>query len=212
MLVNPTASEPRAGIVLIPKRFCIDDAVLHSARSMADKGFTVQVVELARSPVTIDNVTLEQIIEGAQKTRTAARELRRELGPDRNVGAMGAWLGGTLALMTSDEDFDACVAVSPFVRLPVADDVIIRQPLEVAARARCPILAVFGELDAEVPVEDIRAMEGSLNDSPIDDETYTYPGVGHAFFDKEEGNTEYREAAERDLWQRIERFFNQRIA
>jgi dienelactone hydrolase len=31
--------------------------------------------------------------------------------------------------------------------------------------------------------------------------------VGHAFFDKEPGNIEYREPAERDLWQRIDRFF-----
>ena len=73
------------------------------------------------------------------------------------------------------------------------------------------MLAVFGELDSEVPIEDVRALEKALSDSPSDDESYTYPGVGHAFFDNEEGNSEYREAAERDLWTRIDRFFAQRM-
>ena len=60
-------------------------------------------------------------------------------------------------------------------------------------------------------MEDVRALEHALSESPQDDEAYTYPGVGHAFFDNLEGNDEYREAAERDLWMRIDRFFEQRI-
>lgn len=75
------------------------------------------------------------------------------------------------------------------------------------AAASSALLAVFGELDAEVPLEDVRALERVLSDSQREDQTYTYPGVGHAFFDNEQGNREYREAAERDLWQRIEKFF-----
>ncbi|MCZ7608236.1 MAG: dienelactone hydrolase family protein [Planctomycetota bacterium] len=212
MLVNPRTGPIKGGVVLLPKRFVIDKAVLHSAQGIANTGFAVSVPELAKQPRTIDDVTLDDIVNGVRAAKEAARELRRTLNGDKKVGVVGAWLAGTIALLASEEEFDATVVVCPFVRLPVADDVIIRQPLDVIRRARAPILAVFGELDSEVPIEDVRALEKVLSASPSDDESYTYPGVGHAFFDNEEGNTEYREAAERDLWTRIDRFFAQRMA
>jgi carboxymethylenebutenolidase len=211
MLVNPRNGPVKGGVVLLPKRFVIDKAVLHSAQGIANTGFAVSVPELSKQPVTIDNVTVDALVNGVYAAKEAARELRKTLGGKRKVGVVGAWLAGTLALLSSDEEFDASVVVCPFVRLPVADDVIIRQPLDVVKKARAPILAVFGELDSDVPIEDVRALEKSLSESPSDDESYTYPGVGHAFFDNEEGNSEYREAAERDLWTRIDRFFAQRM-
>ncbi|MCG3183517.1 MAG: hypothetical protein ICCCNLDF_01621 [Planctomycetes bacterium] len=212
MLVNPRTGPIKGGVVLLPKRFVIDKAVLHSAQGIANTGFAVSVPEISKRPRTIDDVTLEDIVNGVRAAKEAARELRRTLNGDKKVGVVGAWLAGTIALLASEEEFDATVAVCPFVRLPVADDVKIRQPLDVIRKARAPILAVFGELDSEVPIEDVRALEKALSESPSDDESYTYPGVGHAFFDNEEGNTEYREAAERDLWTRIDRFFAQRMA
>ena len=211
MLVNPRTGPIKGGVVLLPKRFVIDKAVLHAAQGIANTGFAVSVPELSKHSVTIDNVTVDELVNAVYAAKEAARELRKTLGGGKKVGVVGAWLGGTVALLASDEEFDASVVVSPFVRLPVADDVIIRQPLDVVKTARAPILAVFGELDSEVPIEDVRELEKSLSGSPSDDESYTYPGVGHAFFDNEEGNSEYREAAERDLWTRIDRFFAQRM-
>lgn len=211
MLVNPRAGPVKAGVVLVPKRFVADKAVMHSAQGIANTGFAVRVLELTRQPRTIDNVSLDEIVHGVQQVKQAARELRKTMGGGKKVGTVGAWLGGTLALLACDEELDACVVVCPFVKLPVADDVIIRQPLEVVGKSRAPILAVFGELDSEVPIEDVRELERVLSTSPLDDETYTYAGVGHAFFDNEEGNYEYREAGERDLWTRIDRFFAQRM-
>jgi carboxymethylenebutenolidase len=212
MLVNPRNGPIKGGVVLLPKRFVIDKAVLHSAQGIANTGFAVSVPELSKQPRTIDNITLDELVNAVHHARQAARELHKTLGKTKKVGAVGAWLAGTVALLASDADFDAVIVVCPFVRLPVADEVIIRQPLTVVGQSRAPILAVFGELDSEVPIEDVRELERVLSASPEDDETYTYPGVGHAFFDNEEGNYEYREAAERDLWTRIDRFFAQRMA
>jgi len=211
MLVNPRTGPIKGGVVLLPKRFVIDKAVLHIAQGIANTGFAVSVPELSARPLGIDDVSVDDIVNGVQAAKSAARELRRTLKGGKKVGAVGAWLAGTIALLASDEEFDASVVVCPFVRLPVADEAVIRQPLTVVAAARAPILAVFGELDSEVPIEDVRALEAVLSESPEDDEIYTYPGVGHAFFDNEAGNLEYREAAERDLWTRIDRFFAQRM-
>src|SRR5690606_37504692 len=159
MLVNPRTGPIKGGVVLLPKRFVTDKAVLHSAQGIANTGFAVSVPEMSKQPRTIDDVTLEDIVNGVRAAKEAARELRRTLNGDKKVGVVGAWLAGTIALLASEEEFDATVAVCPFVRLPVADDVKIRQPLEVIRKARAPILAVFGELDSEVPIEDVRALE-----------------------------------------------------
>ena len=129
----------------------------------------MSVPELAKHSVDIDNVTLDEIVSGVQLAKEAARDLRKTLGGGKKIGVVGAWLAGTLALLASEEEFDASVVVCPFVRLPVADDVIIRQPLDVMGKARAPILAVFGELDGEVPIEYVRALEKVLSDSPSDD-------------------------------------------
>ncbi len=194
----------------MPKRWCVDKAVLHSAQSLANAGFAVEVLELSGTPLDTEDPSAQDFLAAARKVRQAARTLRAELGGGK-VGAVGAWIGGSVVLLASESDLDACVAVCPFVHLPQADGAVLRHPIEVARNANAAILAVFGELDAEVPLEDVRALEQALSQSPQTDEAYTYPGVGHAFFDNEEGNRDYREPAERDLWLRIDRFFQQRV-
>ncbi len=210
MLVVPKNGEAKAGVILVPKRWVADAAAMHSARALADIGFSCRVLELSRTPRGIDDVTSDEIVAGLVRLGEAEQELRKSLG-GKKVAAIGAWLGGTMVLQAADRGFDACVVVCPFVSLPAADDVIVPQPLDVAAKAKCPVLAVFGELDGDVPLEDVRALEKVLSRTGSNDEAYTYPGVGHAFFDNEPGNREYREPAERDLWLRIDRFFASRI-
>lgn len=206
MRIQPAKSPARAAVILVPKRLMADASALHSARFFAAGGYACEVLELSRSPRRLLDLSSTEILDAAAKVREAARRLKREEGVAR-VGVVGAWVGGTLALLASDCEADACAVVCPYVRLPLGTGSEVPEPLDVAARAKMPILAVFGELDAEVPLEDVRALERVLSDSQREDQTYTYPGVGHAFFDNEQGNREYREAAERDLWQRIEKFF-----
>lgn len=210
MLIQPKSGTPKAGIVLVPKRWCIDKAVLHSAQSLANAGFTVQVLELSRTPRETEDPSARDFLAAARNVREAAAALRKDL-KGKKVGAVGAWIGGSVVLLASDGELDACVAVCPFVHLPQADGTLLRHPIDAVRNANACIMAVFGELDGDVPIEDVRALETALSGSPQTDEAYTYPGVGHAFFDNEEGNREYREAAERDLWLRIDRFFQQRV-
>jgi carboxymethylenebutenolidase len=210
MLIQPKSGSPKAGIVLVPKRWCVDKAVLHSAQSLANAGFVVQVLELAQTPRETEDPSAQDFLAAARKVRETADAMRKQVSV-KKVGAVGAWIGGSVVLLASDSKLDACVAVCPFVHLPQADGVVWRHPIDAVRGANANIMAVFGELDGDVPIEDVRALEQALSGSPATDEAYTYPGVGHAFFDNEEGNRDYREAAERDLWLRIDRFFQQRV-
>jgi dienelactone hydrolase len=206
MLINPSQGKPKAGIVLVPKRLCVDAAALSAAHAFAHQGYACHAVDLSKTPCTVDNVTVNQLVAGLASVKKAVADLRKGLNGGK-VALVGAWLGGTLALLAGQTGADACAVVCPHLNLPWGDEALLQQPLKAAAACEMPILAVFGELDGDIPLEEIRALERILSSSPSEDESYTYPGVGHAFFDNEPGNTEYREPAERDLWQRIDRFF-----
>lgn len=206
MLINPSKGKPKAGIVLVPKRLCVDAAAIHAAQAFAHQGYACLALELASTAKTVDDVTATELVASLAKVRKAVEELRKGLNGAK-VGLVGAWLGGTLALLAADCGANACAVVCPHLSLPLTDQTMLEQPLKAAQRSEMPILAVFGELDGEIPLDEIRSLERLLSASPAEDEAYIYPGVGHAFFDKEPGNTEYREAAERDVWLRIDRFF-----
>lgn len=206
MLINPSKGEPKAGIVLVPKRLCVDAAALGAAQAFAHQGYACHALDLSKEARTVDNVTATELVAGLAKVKQAVADLRKGLKGKR-IGLVGAWLGGTLALLAGGSGADACAVVCPHLTLPLTDRSLLQQPLVAAALTEMPLLAVFGELDGEIPLDDVRELERLLSESPAEDESYIYPGVGHAFFDNEPGNSEYREPAERDLWLRIDRFF-----
>ncbi len=206
MLINPASGIPKAGILLVPKRLALDSAAMHAAQAFARQGYACLALDLNPEPKTVDNVSARELVAALAKVQQSVGELRKAIGGGK-IGIVGAWLGGTLALLAGDSGADACAAVCPHLSLPLGENSVLQQPLHAAAALEMPILAVFGELDGEIPLDEIRALERLLSQSPSDDEAYTYPGVGHAFFDNEPNNSEYREPAERDLWIRIDRFF-----
>ncbi|MDC1141921.1 dienelactone hydrolase family protein [Planctomycetota bacterium] len=211
MLINPRSGSVKAGVILVPKRFVIDKAVINSAQGIANTGFAVWVPEMSTTPITMEDVTADQLNEFAMILREENRTFRRTLNGRKSVGVVGAWLGGTVAMMAGAGVFDASVLISPYLQIPVTKSSDFKQPLQFLRETRTPVLAVFGELSAETPISDVRLLEGALSERGGDHEVYTYPGVGHAFFDSEEGNPEYREPAERDLWIRIDQFFEKTV-
>lgn len=44
-----------------------------------------------------------------------------------------------------------------------------------------PLLGIFGEQDAQIPVSEVEAFQTALNAADIPNEVIIYPGVGHAF-------------------------------
>lgn len=206
MVITPASGRAKAGIVLVPKRLHVDAAARHAAQAFAHQGYVCDALEICAWERTVENVAPSELLDGLAQVKRSVGELRRGLAGGK-VGIVGAWLGGSLALLAQEARADACAVVCPHLTLPTECLGALPQPLAAAKELSTPILAVFGELDGEIPLDEIRSLERILSQSPSDDESYTYPGVGHAFFDNEPGNSEYREPAERDLWMRIDRFF-----
>lgn len=73
-------------------------------------------------------------------------------------------------------------------------------PLMLAATIKPPILGLYGEKDAAIPLSQINAMREALKAANAPSAIITYPNAGHAFF------ADYRESyvsdAAKDSWQR----------
>ena len=75
-------------------------------------------------------------------------------------------------------------------------------PIDVAARLRCPVLGLYGEADASIPLSSVEHFRAAL---PASARIVTYPDAPHAFF--ADYRPSYREAAAQDGWQRLLSWF-----
>ena len=85
-----------------------------------------------------------------------------------------------------------------------------RQPLDLVAELRCPLLAFFGDKDDFVPLADIQELERRLNKTAQVTEVVFYPGVGHAFVNDTRPDA-YREKEATDAWTRMHTFLQQQL-
>lgn len=72
--------------------------------------------------------------------------------------------------------------------------------LSEAGRIRRPVLGLFGEEDASIPLSDVEAIRSTLSALGKDYGIVTYPGAGHGFFC--ELRPSYRKEAAADAWRR----------
>ena len=75
------------------------------------------------------------------------------------------------------------------------------ETLEFVAGIEAPVLALHGEADDVVPVDDTRRLEQACKRHGVAFEAATYPGVGHSFIWP--GNARFDPAAAADAWGRV---------
>lgn len=57
-----------------------------------------------------------------------------------------------------------------------------QQPLDVVARLQAPILGLYGERDAGIPLDSVRRMREALEQGAVEARIVVYPGAPHGFF------------------------------
>ncbi len=189
---RPVEAGEYPGVVMIHEWWGLNENIRDMARQLAAKGYRVLAVDLfgevAATPDDARRLTsaLDQP-QATEQMKAAARFLRD--GGSKRVASLGWCFGGGQSLQLAlADDLDATVIY--YGRL-VTDETLLRAIEQ-------PVLGVFGDQDASIPVADVRAFEAALKSIGTANEIHVYPGVGHAFANPSGAN--YAPEETRDAW------------
>lgn len=206
VLAYPAAATgPRPGLILIHEWWGLNDNIREMARLFAAEGYTVLAVDLFEGETAADAQRARALVQAAmgrpervQDNLGQAIAYLREARAAPRVATLGWCFGGAWALRAALARPDALDAAVIYYGNVETD----RQAL--AALGATPILALFGEADASIPLERVRAFEAALAANGTPHEVVVYPGADHAFANP--SGSRYQAEAAEDAWRRATAF------
>jgi carboxymethylenebutenolidase len=137
--------------------------------------------------------------QAVQHDIAAAIEVLRERGDAERFAVVGFCYGGSQAFLSAtnpDLDLDRVVGFygglnGEKLQMPAARDEI--------ARARVPVLGLFGGADEGIPEAERAKFAENLERAGVAHEIHVYPGAPHSFFDRKQ--EEFADASA-DAWRR----------
>ncbi|HET9028624.1 MAG TPA: dienelactone hydrolase family protein [Candidatus Aquilonibacter sp.] len=209
-VVNAYAAYPKTfranapGIVIAMHIWGVDEQLRDTVRRYAKAGFMCIAPDLysrMNAPSgdgSTDVDTFKPYAAQLQRKqyggdmRAAALHLLAK-APQGKHGVNGFCMGGHLALIQAIDNADVFDAVAPFYGAVKDID-----PAEI----HIPVCGSYGEKDASIPADDVRAWRGLLH---VPNDVRIYASAGHAFFD--DTRSSYVASAADDAWKRTIKFF-----
>jgi carboxymethylenebutenolidase len=209
-LAQPDNAADAMGVVVIQEWWGLNEHIKDVTRRMADEGFTALAPDLYRGVVAAEpdearKLAMELNRDNAIKDIQGAVDYLKGLDnvSPKKIGIIGFCMGGGLTAWMSYVGKDVgAVAVFYGGGTALSD--------ETAEKVSAAFLGIYGEADAGIPVESIRANEALLNKYNKINEFHIYPDAPHAFFN--DTRQSYREEASKDAWKRAIAWFKKYLA
>lgn len=132
-------------------------------------------------------------------------------GDTRRVGVTGFCWGGRITWLYAAHNPQVRAGVAWYGRLVGQTTALTpRHPVDLAAELKAPVLGLYGEKDAGIPLDSVERMKAALTQGSAvakRSEVVVYPGAGHAFH--ADYRPSYQKAAAEDGWQRSLGWFKQ---
>jgi carboxymethylenebutenolidase len=198
------ASGPLPGILVIHEWWGRNDNVEAMTRRLAGEGYQALALDLFEGQVATDPKQAIALVDDSltklSRLMGNVRQGYSYLGENLKapkVGVIGWCYGGGWSLETAlnIEGIDA--AVMYYGR-------VVTDEAELKALG-APLLGLFGEKDASLPLDTVKAFEAKLKQLGKDATIVIYPGADHAFANASGGN--YKADAAEDAWQRTTEHF-----
>ncbi len=216
------AGGPKPGVVMIPDVWGLSELYERLATRLAEAGFAVLIVDPYRKTgrgefsdpagamAFIRQLSDPLMIETVQE---AVDDLARHSAVAGNqVGVIGFCMGGMYALHAACSCTGVSAVASFYGMIRNEPDLDPakkpRAPLDALSDQGCPILGLYGEEDALIPVQDVRDLETALAASPQGGAVHLYPGAGHAFMN-DTRETLYRPEQAADAWSKLVPFLRE---
>ena len=203
------ASGAGPGVIVIQEWWGLVPHIKDVCDRFAAEGFVALAPDLyhgesTKSPDEAGKLMMALRIDEAEKDlRGAISHLLSLEGTSGNkVGTVGFCMGGALSLYAASKNpqVGACVVfygIHPNVKPDLAS-------------LQAPVLGIYAERDAYVGPAVVHELESQLKQHGKSAEMHIYPGLDHGFFN--DTRTEvYDEAAAKDAWSRVLKFFREHL-
>ena len=206
-------------VLVLPEAFGMHEHIKDIARRFGKAGFVGITFEpYAREGGVLqlpDQAALLKVINAVPDARVMAdldaivayAKQHPSAQADR-IGVTGFCRGGlyTLLFAAHSRELKAAVAWYGQIKLAKTPGIRTEGPLDLVAQIGCPLLMLYGEEDAGIPVADVREMEAALKAAGKAVEVVIYPGAPHAF--NADYRPSYRPEAAKDAWTRCLGWFD----
>ena len=178
-IAEPAGVSGAPRMVIAPEIFGLSPWIKSVARRLAREGFRAAAPEIfARDPQPLGDraswMARIRRLDIAQAVGDLRGALELLAGPGSRA-CIGFCLGGALSLLlAAGSEMQACVDC--YGRIRWLDGMSAENPIDAAARIGCPVLAVYGKLDAGIPVADAEELSRALPTSEL-----ALYDAGHAF-------------------------------
>jgi carboxymethylenebutenolidase len=127
-------------------------------------------------------------------------------GDPARLGITGFCWGGRIVWLYSAHNPQLRAAVAWYGRIVGQhSDLTPKNPIDIAAQVKTPVLGLYGGADQGIPVDTVRQMETALRDAGKEAVFIVYDGVPHAF--NADYRPSYRKDAAEDGWKQAVAWF-----
>jgi carboxymethylenebutenolidase len=206
-------------VIVIPEVFGMHEHIKDVTRRFAREGFlaitfepyareggVLHLADIAEVRKMVDPVADARVMADLDAlTAYAQKHPGAQAG---RLGVTGFCRGGMYTLLFAAHSKEVKAAVPWYGQLKPAKTPGVRTvgPIDVASRINAPVLGLYGEADAGIPVADVKEMEAALKAAGKTAEFVIYKDAPHAFF--ADYRPSYRAEAAKDAWVRCTAFFN----
>jgi len=215
-LAEPTAPGRHPAVIVVMEAFGLNHNIEEISRRIAGEGYVAlapdvyyrwpdnkaRYDELPKAIGLMQKLDDKKIVAdvGAALDFLAAR-------PNVNAaktGITGFCVGGRISFLVAEELPDRIAASAPFYGGGIAG------LLGKADRIKAPLQLFFGDRDAFIPQDQVKAIDAKLRELKKSYKLENYAGADHGFFCNERAS--YNEKAASDAWTKLRAFFKQHLA
>jgi len=207
-------------VIVIPEVFGMHEHIKDVTRRFAKEGFLAITFEpYAREGGVLhlpDIAAVRKVVDPIPDARVMAdldglvAYAKRHPGAQaERIGVTGFCRGGMYTLLFAAHSRDVKAAVPWYGQIKPAKTAGVRTvgPIEVASQIAAPVLGLYGEADAGIPVPDVKEMEAALKAAGKTAEFVLYKDAPHAFY--ADYRPSYRAEAAKDAWAKCAAWFNE---
>jgi carboxymethylenebutenolidase len=137
---------------------------------------------------------------------TAAWAEKTGRGDTSRLGVTGFCWGGRIVWLYAAHSPKLKAGAAWYGRLTgPASEITPKQPIDVAAQLKAPVLGLYGGQDTGIPVDQVEKMRAALKAANSKSEIVLYPDAPHGFH--ADYRPSYRREAAEDAWRRLREWF-----